>query len=166
MISTDNLLVINKKMRASFPNTMTFQFANHPRSFLTTLVGDLKGMGSALGCPDVFIEDPGLNYPGNKWSPPGLYKYYPENSGLMPLTIKVEGANYENTRWDNKGYQPTVSELLNFARDNLKVNYIFWVRDLDYYKKVLEILNWRQQNSNPSGGLHSTCPENYTTCID
>ncbi|MBY0485145.1 MAG: glycoside hydrolase, partial [Nitrosomonas sp.] len=118
------------------------------------------------GCPDVFIEDPGLNYPGNKWSPPGLYNYYPENSGLMPLTIKVEGANYENTRWDNKGYQPTVSELLNFARDNLKVNYIFWVRDLDYYEKVLETLSLRQQNSNSSGGLNSICPENYTTCID
>ena len=162
----DNLLVINKKMRASFPNTMTFQFTNHPRWLLTTLVDDLKGMGSALGCPDVFIEDPGLNYPGNKWSSPGLYTYYPENSGLMPLTIKVEGANYENTRWDNKGYQPTVSELLNFARDNLKVNYIFWVRDLDYYEKVLETLSLRQQNSNPSGGLNSICPANYTTCID
>ena len=161
-----NLLVLNKKIRASFPNTMTFQLANSPRPFLTTLVDDLKGMGSALGCPDVFIEDPGLNYTGNKWSPPGVYTYYLENSGLMPLTIKVEPANYRNTRWDNKGYQPTVSELLNFARDNLKVNYIFWVRDLDYYEKVLEMLNLRQQNSNPSGGLNSTCPANYTTCID
>ncbi len=162
----DNLLVINKKMRASFPNTMTFQFTNYPRTLLTTLVDDLKGMGSALGCPDVFIEDPGLNYPGNKWSPPGLYKYYPKNSDLMPLTVKVEPANYRNTRWDDKGYQPTISELLNFARDNLKVNYIFWVRDFGYYKKVLETLSLRQQSSNPSGGLNSTCPENYTTCID
>ena len=162
----DNLLVINKKMRASFPNTMTFQFTNHPRSLLTTLVDDLKGMGSALGCPDVFIEDPGLNYPGSQYSPPGLYKYYPKNSGLMPLIVKVEPANYRDTRWDNKGYQPTVSELHNFARDNLKVNYIFWVRDNDYYKKVLEMLNWNQQKINPSGGLRSACPENYTTCIN
>ena len=162
----DNLLVINKKMRASFPNTMTFQFTNHPRTLLTTLVDDLKGMGSALGCPDVFIEDPGLNYPGSQYSPPGLYKYYPKNSGLMPLIVKVEPANYRDTRWDNKGHQPTVSELLNFARDNLKVNYIFWVRDLDYYEKVLEMLRLRQQNSNLSGGLNSTCPANYTTCID
>ena len=161
-----NLLVLNKRMREFFPNTMTYQFTNHPRSLLTTLVDDLKGMGSALGCPDVFTEDPGLNYPGNKYSPPGLYTYYPKNSGLMPLTVKVEPANYRNTRWDNKGHQPTVSELLNFARDNLKVNYIFWVRDLDYYEKVLEMLRLRQQNSNLSGGLNSICPANYTTCID
>ncbi len=158
-----SLLVLNKKMRASFPNTMTFQLTNSPRTFLTTLVDDLKGMGSALGCPDVFIEDPGLNYPG---TPPGLYKYYPKNSGLMPLIVKVEPANYRDTRWDNKGHQPTVSELLNFAQDNLKVNYIFWVRDLAYYKKVLEMLNWQQQKISPSGGLRSACPENYTTCIN
>jgi hypothetical protein len=161
-----NLLVLNKKMRASFPNTMTFQFANHSRSLLTTLVGELKGMGSALGCPDVFIEDPGLLFPGDKWSPQGIYPYYSENPGLMPLVIQVEGSNYENTRWDNTGYQPTVSELLNFARDQLKVNYIFWVRDLDHYPKVLEVLNRKQQNSNPSGGLRAACPENYTTCIN
>ncbi|WP_394808852.1 glycoside hydrolase [Nitrosomonas sp.] len=161
-----NLLAVNKKMRASFPNTMTFQFANHPRSFLPLLVGELKGMGSALGCPDVFIEDPGLNFLGSKWSPQGIYPYYPENSGLMPLVIQVEGSNYENTRWDNTGYQPTVSELLNFARYQLKVNYIFWVRDLDHYPKVLEVLSWSKQNSTPSGGLRSACPENYTTCID
>ena len=161
-----NLLVLNKKMRASFPNTMTFQFANHSRSLLTTLVGELKGMGSALGCPDVFIDDAGLNFPGNQWTPQGIYPYYPENSGLMPLVIQVEGSNYENTRWDNTGYQPTVSELLNFARYQLKVNYIFWVRDLDHYPKVLEVLSWSKQNSTPSGGLRSACPENYTTCID
>ncbi|WP_394809618.1 glycoside hydrolase [Nitrosomonas sp.] len=161
-----NLLVLNKKMRASFPNTMTFQFANHPRSFLTSLVGELKGMGSALGCPDIFIEDPGLNFPGDRWSPQGIYPYYSENSGLMPLVIQVEGSNYENTRWDNTGYQPTVSELLNFARHHLKVNYIFWVREPAYRKQVLEVLSWSKQNSNPSGGLPSACPENYTTCID
>ena len=161
-----NLLVVNKKMRASFPNTMTFQFANHPRSFLPSLIGELKEIGSALGCPDVFIEDPGLNYVGSKWSPPGVYTYYPENSGLMPLVIQVEGSNYENTRWDNTGYQPTVSELLAFARHTLKVNYIFWVRDLDHYPKVLETLSWSNQNSNPSGGLRSACPASYTTCVD
>jgi len=162
----DNLLVLNKKMRGSFPNTMTFQFANHPRPLLTSLVGELKGMKSALGCPDVFIEDPGLNFPGDQWSPPGVYEYYSENSGLMPLTVQVEGSNYEDTRWDGTGYKPTVLELLSFARNTLKVNYIFWVRDLNYYQKVLEVLNQKQQNSNPSGGLRSTCPENYTACIN
>jgi hypothetical protein len=161
-----NLLVVNKKMRESFPNTMTFQFANHPRSILPSLVGGLKGMGSALGCPDVFIKDPGLLSPGDKWTPPGIYNYYSENSGLMPLTVQVESSNYRNTRWDNTGYKPTVWELLSFAQQNLKVNYIFWVRDPVYYKKVLEVLSWSTQNKNPSGGLNSTCPGNYTTCID
>lgn len=161
-----NLLVVNKKMRESFPNTMTFQFANYPRPNLPALVSGLKEMGAALGCPDVFIEDPGLLYPGDKWSYKGIYNYYPENSGLMPLTIQVETPNFTNTRWDGTGYQPTVSELLSFARDNLKVNYIFWQRAPDYYPEVLEMLNWSGQTKNPSGGLNPTCPQNYTSCVN
>ena len=161
-----NLLVVHTKMRESFPNTMTFQFLNYPRSKLSTLVGGLKDMGAALGCPDVFIEEPGLNNPGSAYTPKGIYPYYPENSGLMPLTVQVETANYENTRYDKTGYQPTVSELLAFAKSNLKVNYIFWVRDPGYYPQVLEMLNWSGQTKNPSGGLDPTCPKSYTSCAN
>ncbi len=161
-----NLLVVNKEMRASFRNTMTFQFVNYSRSILPSLVSELKGIGAALGCPDVFIEDPGLLYPGDKWSYKGIYNYYPENSGLMPLTIQVENSNYENTRHDGTGYQPTISELLDFAKSNLKVNYIFWTRIQNYYPQVLEMLNWKGQTSNPSGGLDPTCPTSYASCID
>lgn len=161
-----NLLVVNNKMRESFPNTMTFQFANYSRSILPALVSGLKEMGAALGCPDVFIEEPGLLYPGDKWSYKGIYTYYPENSRLMPLTIQVMTPNYENTRYDKTGYVPTVSELLAFARDNLKVNYIFWQRIPGHYPEVLEMLNWSGQTSNPSGGLDPTCPKNYTSCVN
>ncbi|HQY22983.1 MAG TPA: glycoside hydrolase [Gammaproteobacteria bacterium] len=158
-----NLLVLNQNMQDSFRNTMTYQYANYSRSILPSLIDGLKAMGAALGCPDVFIEEPGLHFSG---TPKGVYKYYPENSGLMPLTVQVGGSNYENTRYDGTGYQPTVSELLAFAKSNLKVNYIFWQRDPDYYPKVLEMLNWSGQKSNPSGGLDPTCPMNYTSCVN
>ena len=150
-------------MQDSFRNTMTYQYANYSRPILPSLIDGLKAMGAALGCPDVFIEEPGLLYSG---TPKGVYNYYPENSGLMPLTVQVERSNYENTRYDGTGYQPTVSELLAFAKSKLNVNYIFWVRDSDYYPQVLEMLNWSGQTSNPSGGLDPTCPKNYTSCIN
>ena len=160
-----NLLNINKEMREHFPNTMTFQFANWPRPVVQSYVETFKNTGIALGCPDVFIDDAGLWFPGSKASPQGVYRYYQELTGKIPLVIQVEKANYENTRWDNKGYQPTVNELLTVARDKLNVNYIFWLRIPGYYPKVLEMLNGPAQKSAPSGGLKSACPTAYPSCM-
>ena len=160
----NNLLNINKQMRVHFPNTMTFQYANFPRKIVKSYVDTFKTTATALGGPDVFIEEPGLLYPGNKYSPSGLYPYMPKLSGTLPLVIQVEKSNYENTRWDNTGHQPTVNELLKFARDELHTNYIFWVRTPGYYPKVLEMLNGNAQKSTPSGGLKSACPAVYPSC--
>lgn len=160
-----NLLNINKQMRAYFPNTMTFQFANWPRPVVKSYVDTFKVEGIALGCPDVFIEDAGLWFPGSRYSPQGVYRYYQQLSGTIPLVIQVEKANYENTRWDNQGYQPTVNELLKVARDELNVNYIFWLRIPEYYPKVLEMLNGKAQKITLSGGLKSACPTVYPSCM-
>lgn len=159
-----NLLIIHQKMSEAFPNTMTFQYVNYPRSIIPSIVNQFKTTGGALGGPDVFLEEPGLfmNKP-NK--PKGLYTYYPTLSGVIPLSIQVEDPNFENTRYDGTGYQPTIPELLAFARDNLKVNYLFWKRVTGYYPKVLEMLNWRAQTSDPAGGLNSVCPSTYLSCI-
>ena len=158
-----NLLNIQQQMRTAFPNTMTFQFTNYPRPILESFISSLRNMGAGLGGPDVFIEDPGLNYP---LIPKGVYNYYPENSGIMPLTPSVMHGNYKSTKADGTGYEPTIMELLSFARDTLKANYIFWHRDPDYYLKVLETLNQANQKANPAGGLDFTCPGIYTTCAN
>ena len=118
-----------------------------------------------MGAPDVLLEEPGLHCPATKCNAPGIYTYYPKLSGILPLVIQVEDSNYENTRVDGSGYKPTVTELLNFARDKLDVNYIFWTRTPDYYPKVLEMLNFNAQKSTPSGGLKAACPSVYPSCF-
>lgn len=158
-----NLLSIQQQMRIAFPNTMTFQFTNYPRPILQSFIGGLQAMGAGLGGPDVFIEDRGLNYP---LLPKGVYNYYPENSGIMPLTPSVMHGNYKSTKADGSGYEPTIMELLTFARDTLKANYIFWHRDPDYYHKVLETLNQKNQKTNPAGGLNTACPGVYASCVN
>ena len=158
-----NLIVLQQQMRKSFPNTVTFQFTNFPRPILESFIGDLETMGAGLGGPDSFIEDPGLHYPR---IPQGVYNYYPQLSGVIPLTPSVMSGNYKNTRSDGTGYQPTVSELLAFARDTLKANYLFWTRNPDYFPKVLELLNMKDQRSTPSGGLDETCPSAYSSCTN
>ncbi len=158
-----NLLNVQQQLRVAFPNTVTFQFTNYPRPILESFIGGLQAMGSGLGGPDVFLEDQGLNYP---YTPKGVYNYYPENSGIIPLTPSVMHGNYKSTKADGTGYEPTIMELLTFARDTLKANYIFWHRDPDYYLKVLETLNQNSQKLNPAGGLNSTCPGVYTSCVN
>ncbi len=161
-----NLMTLNQRMRYRFPNTMTFQFVNYPRSILETYVNKLQTMGSALGAPDVFPDEPGLNFPGSPYSPRGLYTYYPERAGLMPLAIQIEEPNYLNTRLDGTGHQPSITELLTFARDTLKVNYLFWTRTPEFYTKVLNTMKAPKQKTDIYGGLSSVCPSNYTSCVE
>lgn len=161
----NNLLGINQQLRKYFPNTMTFQFTNYPRPILESFIGKLKAMGTALGGPDVFLDDPGLLLKKPN-SPRGVYHYYPELSGIVPLTPSVMQANHANTRHNGTGKTPAVSELLEFARDKLKANYIFWTRAPGHYPKILKILNEPNQINDPAGGLDPTCPKAYFSCID
>ncbi|SFE80303.1 glycoside hydrolase [Nitrosomonas sp. Nm166] len=159
----ENMLSLQQQMRNYFPNTVTFQFTNYPRPILESFIGKLEEMGTGLGGPDTFLEEPGLLFPRK---PHGVYHYYPKLSGIVPLTPSVMSGNYKNTRTDGSGYKPTVSELLAFARDKLKANYIFWTRNPDYYRKVLELLNMKAQKTTLSGGLDSTCPSAFSSCVD
>ena len=158
-----NMLSLQQQMRNYFPNTMTFQFTNYPRPILESFIGRLEEMGTGLGGPDTFLEEPGLHYTK---APQGVYNYYHKLSGIVPLTPSVMSGNYKNSRTDGSGYKPNVSELLAFARDKLKANYIFWTRNPDYYRKVLELLNMRAHKSTPAGGLDPTCPSTFSSCVD
>lgn len=160
----NNLLSLNQRMRDSFPNTMTFQLTNYPRGILKSFVGGLKEMGAALGAVDIFIQEPGLLFSPTKYSSGGLYTYFPQLAGVIPQLAQVELSNYDNTKHDGTGYRPTVTELFNFGRDKLKVNYILWTRSPDYNDDLLRMLDQQAQKSTPSGGLTSTCPASIASC--
>ena len=158
-----NLMNMDTHMRKQFPHTMVFQYTNYPRPLIKSVVDDLKVTGGMRSATDVFPDDPGLLYPG---SPPGVYTYFPKNKGLMPLGAQVEESNYLNTRHDGKGHKPTIQEILNFARDNLHANYLFWTRTPVIYKRVLEVLNAKAQKTSPTGGLAASCPASYVSCTN
>lgn len=160
----EGYLVVQKAMRDSFPNTMTFQYLNYPRNKLDTLIDGLTSMAGGVGCPDIFIEDEGLNLPATKYTASGLYPRYPKLLGQVPLVVQVEHGNYLNTKFDNSGRKPSVAELLNFGRDSLKVNYLFWTRTPEYAPAVLKLLNQDKQKANESGGLQTDCPSVFASC--
>ena len=156
-----NLTSLDTHMRKQFPHTMVFQYTNYPRPEIKPIIDNLKATGGTLAATDIFLEDPGLNYKG---TPPGAYTYFPKNAGAMPLAAQVEKSNYLDSRHDGTGYKPTVTQLLNFARDNLHVNYIFWTRTPEIFPRVLEVLRGKAQKATPSGGLPAACPKSYQSC--
>ncbi len=158
-----NLLHLQQQMRNHFPNTLTFQFTSYPRLMLKTFIESLSEIGAGLGGSSVSMPIQGIVHPRYPFD---VYSYFPKYSEKIPLVASVKYANYENTRSDFLGYEPTVLELLSFARDRLRANYIFWTRHPEYYPKVLELLNFKAQRSNPSGGLRASCPTVYSFCIN
>lgn len=154
----DNLAILHQKIRVAFPNTVTFHYLNYPRDQLAEVIGKFRQSDTGIGCPDVFLEDPGVHHPT------GIYSYYRKNNGVLPLMVQIEHANYLNTRHDNTGYVPTMAQLHNFAKNELDVNYIFWTRLPQYKDKILEHLRYKAQTADASGGLRSNCPSAFSSC--
>ena len=161
----DHLLSVQRAMRAAFPNTMTYQLVNYPREMLPSFVGQMRTIGTALGGPDVFIDDPGLNF-DHPNQPKGIYHFYAPLSGIVPLTPSVMQSNYENTQHDGRGRVPTIGELFAFARDRLRANYIFWTRAPNYYPKVLEFMSGLSAADGQARGLNATCPKASASCVE
>ena len=161
----DNLLDVQRQMRTAFPNTLTYQFVNYPREILAGFVDQMRTIGTGLGGPDIFLDDPGLNF-DHPNKPKGVYFYYPQMSGLIPLTPSVMQANYDNTRHDGKGRVPTIAELLAFGRDRLRANYLFWTRAPGHFQQVLDQMRQLPLQGNSAGGLDVSCPKAYASCVE
>lgn len=163
----DALIHFNEKLRSVFPNTITSQFVNYPREILSSFIDKLKAMGSAIGGPDIFIEDPGLNTLGTKYTPAGAYTYYPKLSGTVAITPSVMTQNYSHTYMGSSTDRvPSVRELLNFGRSNLRGTHIFWTRDTaGKYKQALTMIKNLTSNNDPAVKLNSACPTAYKTCL-
>lgn len=161
----NNLLGLDVYASRAFARTMTYQNMNYPRTILQKFTDVFAVNGISLAGPDVFIEDPGLNMKDNPNTPDGVYAHYERLSGIVPLAPSVQAINYINTKHDGSGYDPTVQQLLNFARNSLHANYIFWTRDPAHYQEVLSVLNEPAQTADPVGGLISTPPATYSTFV-
>lgn len=159
-----NLLIVHQEMRQSFPNTITLQSVNHPRSILKSFTDRMKTIGTALSGPDIFLEDPAMNASETKNTSKGVYHYYPELSGIVPIVPSVMQSNYAMTQHNKKTREPSIHELLAFAKNNLKANYIIWTRDPKYFSRLLQVLNEPDQIRDPSGGLIAVCPKAFRSC--
>lgn len=110
---------------ASLPRSRVFWFMNFlwgGNHYLGDIARVVAAHGVSMGGPDVLPDSVALNrHP---------YPFYHGAMGLMPLFGQVEPSCYHHPHADPEAATLywTPQELFEYARDDLHVSYLFWVR--------------------------------------
>lgn len=137
----DAIITNMRALKRAFPNSVAMQYANfmpgewrrtNDRGYLRAVYAAAKEARVGVGGPDLLPYRPGQ-----------LYSSYPlirEAAGIVPIGIAVQDGNFEDVN-PRTGQRVTISELVGFATDYLKVDYIFWGTQEPYYSgQVIPLL--------------------------
>jgi hypothetical protein len=144
-----NMLALKK----AFPNSTTMQYANFmpgewlpssDKGYLRSLYEYGERIGVGLGAPDLMVRRKGqLNH---------AYAMMHEQDYTVPLGIAVQDGNYIGQTGSmevNNDHQNLVPMLHAFARDFLRVGYMFWVNQEPYFEQdVLPCFNCEKEPDN------------------
>lgn len=150
--------------KQAFPHTVVLQYINWPVKPLPWMLAKFKSAGVGVGGPDVYVEDQGLAQ--------GAYQYIRSVSGDLPIGMAVQYGNYSHKSDNSRFDPPSIASLNHFARDILRVNYIFWLRrtrepdGADYYQDLKNYFRTIDWQANPSGGLNTACPKALVKCVN
>ena len=134
-IYRDAIITNMKALKRAFPNSVVMQYANfmpgewrptEDKGYLRAVYEAAKELKVGVGGPDLLPYRPGQ-----------LKSSYPlirDAARTVPTGIAVQEGNYEDQ--DPKtGKRITIPELLEFATEYLKVDYIFWCTQEPYYSE-------------------------------
>lgn len=133
----DAIITNMKALKRAFPRSVAMQYANfmpgeyratNDRGYLVGVYNAAEEFNVGVGGPDLL-----------PFHVPQLQSSYPlirEASGIVPTGIAVQDGDYDDV--DRKtGKRASISELLDFASDYLRVDYIFWCTQEPFYSKEL-----------------------------
>ena len=129
-------------LRRAFPKSVAMQYANFMpgewlpgdnKGYLDSIYTQAERLKLSVGGPDLMPYQKGqLNH---------AYPRIHASAGGAPSGIAVQDGNYAHMNPKTK-QAVTVAELTAYARDYLKVGYIFWCTEEPYYsQKLLPFLN-------------------------
>ncbi len=142
-----NAVIANMQaLDEAFTQSVTMQYANFmpgewlpddDNGYLLSVYNTAVELNMAVGSPDLLPYRPGQ-----------LAHAYPlmnEVGDLIPTGIAVQEGNYaaQNPLTDEP---PTIEDLVKFAVQNLKVDYIFWSTEEPFYSN--DLIPYLLQNSN------------------
>ena len=134
-IYRDAIITNMRALKRAFPKSVVMQYANfmpgewlpgNDKGYLRAVYKAAKDLKVGMGGPDLLPYRRGqLNH---------SYPLIREAAGIIPTGIAVQDGNYEHE--DPKtGKRVTVPELLEFATEYLKVDYIFWCTQEPFYSE-------------------------------
>jgi hypothetical protein len=122
-------------LKRAFPKSVTMQYANFmpgewlpdkDRSYLRSVYQRARELKVGVGGPDLLPYKPGqMSH---------CYPLIKECAGKIPTGIAVQHGNYQHKN-PKSGQPVTVPELLGFATEHLKVNYVFWCTQEPFYSR-------------------------------
>jgi hypothetical protein len=128
-----NMLVLKR----SFPKSATMQYANfmpgewlpdNDHGYLRSVYEQARQLKVGVGGPDLLPYKPGqMNH---------AYPLIRASAGIVPSGIAVQDGNYEHVN-PKTGKQMSIPELIGFATEHLKVDYIFWCVEEPFYSRKL-----------------------------
>jgi len=118
-------------LKRAFPHSVAMQYAN----FMPGAETNLQRVYEAARELRVGVGGPDL-LPYKPWQMRNSYPLIRAFCGAAPTGIAVQDGNYQH-RNPKTGRQVTVPELLDFAGQYLKVDYIFWCTQEPYYSKAV-----------------------------
>lgn len=132
-IYRDAVITNMKALRRAFPRSVVIQYANFmpgewlpgkDRGYLRAVYKSAQELKVGVGGPDLLPNRPGQRNHS--------YPLIREASGHVPTGIAVQDGNYEDVNRQT-GKRVTVPELLDYATNYLRVDYVFWCTQEPYY---------------------------------
>jgi hypothetical protein len=134
-IYRDAIITNMRVLKKAFPKSVAMQYANfmpgewrptEDKGYLRAVYQAAQELKVGVGGPDLLPHRPAQRK--------SSYPLIREAAGIVPAGIAVQDGNYEDV--DPKtGKRITVAELIQFATEYLKVDYIFWCTQEPYYSK-------------------------------
>jgi hypothetical protein len=131
----DAIITNMKALKRAFPKSVTMQYGNfmpgewrptNDKGYLVAVYEAAKESQVGMGGPDLLPYRPGQ-----------LKSSYPlirEAAGFVRTGIAVQDGNFEDKN-PATGRRVEISELVKFATEYLKVDYIFWGTQEPYYSE-------------------------------
>lgn len=130
-IYRDAIITNLKALKQAFPKSIALQYANfmsgewqNSKGYLGAVYKAAREAKVGVGGPDLFPYKPGQMT--------NSYRLINEMNGKVPVGIAVQDGNYEHINPQTKK-RVTISELIAFANDYLKADYIFWCTEEPYF---------------------------------
>lgn len=131
----DGVLDNMKALRAAFQRSVVIQYANFmpgefmpwkDSGYLRSVYDFARHHGIGVGGPDILVYKKGqMN---------NSYPLIRESADFVTTGVAVQDGNYSLVN-PKTGRQVTVPEIYAFAKDYLRLHYIFWCDEEPYYKR-------------------------------